>query len=250
MRTITTGGQSAPYIVNLPAGYDPNTPQPLGFAFNGFSRTYTQCANEGDCPGFKELKAVTVFPESFGQGWETPASGLAANIQLFLDLLALVKNEYCVDENRIFIAGVSSGGQFVEHIACRFGDQLWASVPIAAYVDNGVNANCKGAPPQLIVHGATDRASARSEYGRLVAELYANRNGCAALSASDMAQARADMVTAFNARQEMVRCLDAASCTSNPVRYCIFSQMTYGGLTHGWPRSAGRLMTEFFSTLR
>jgi hypothetical protein len=33
------------------------------------------------------------------------------------------------------------------------------------------------------------------------------------------------------------------------VRYCISSQMTYDGLTHGWPKVGGTLIADFQSTL-
>ena len=247
-RTLMTGGRMGRFFAFLPAGYNAGTPTPLGFAFNGYGRTHVQCANEGDCPGFKGLKAITVFPQSFGEGWEDNPNPLNANLQFVQELIAHMKNEYCVDENRIFIAGVSSGGQFVEHLSCRFGDQLWAVSPIAAYVDSGVDTNCKGAPPQIVIHGVTDRATARSEYGRLVAELFAKRNACG-MAPPDLDQARTEMMAAFNAREAKVRCLDWQGCTA-PVRFCIFSQVTYAGLTHGWPRAGGMLLQEFLDTLK
>jgi hypothetical protein len=112
-RTIMTGGATAMFNVNVPAGYDPNKPMPLGFGFHGFGNG--ACGpTQGECRGFAMLPAVTVYMKSISDGWEQ-SQVLEQNITYFQDVLALMKNEYCIDESRIFIAGVSSGGQFIEH---------------------------------------------------------------------------------------------------------------------------------------
>ena len=240
-RMITAGGNTTRYIVNLPMGYEANTPQPLGFAFHGFGNNV--CT--GECVGFRDMKAITVFPKSVGAGWE--GNALANNIAVFEALVALMKTDYCVDENRIFVAGTSSGGQFTEHLACRFGDWLWQVSPVAAFVDNGSNNNCKGTPPALIIHGITDNAGMM---GQNVAEMFAKRNGCAATPPAGLAMARTEMMAAFTARRAEHRCLDWDGCTANPVRYCLSSQITYSGLTHGWPRVGAQLITEFQATLK
>jgi hypothetical protein len=45
-------------------------------------------------------------------------------------------------------------------------------------------------------------------------------------------------------------CLDWDACTANPVRYCISSQITYSGLTHGWPKVGGQLIGDFQGTIK
>jgi poly(3-hydroxybutyrate) depolymerase len=187
-----------------------------------------------------------VFPKSLSTGWE--GAPLEMNITFFQDLVALMKNEYCVDENRIFVAGTSSGGQFVEHLACRFGDWLWAVAPVAAFVDRGVDMNCKGTPPVIVIHGVTDGAG--SNNGQQVAELFARRNGCAATAPAGIAMARTDLRAAYDARRGEFRCFDWAMCTANPVRYCLFSHITYNNLTHGWPPIGGMLIGEFLTGLK
>lgn len=242
-RMIMTGNTQARFVVNVPANYDPQKPLPLGFAFHGYN--LGDCS--GGCSGYKALNAITVYPKSIGPGWEYPVNLLGPNFKFFEDMVALMKAEYCVDENRIFVAGVSSGGQFVEHLACRYGDWLWAVSPVAAYVDKGVDMACKGTPPQIIIHGVTDRAG---NYGQSVAELYARRNGCTTAPTAAIAKARMEMMAAFSAKAAEYRCVNWEGCTANPVRYCIFSQITYNNLTHGWPRVGGMLIGEFLGTLK
>jgi polyhydroxybutyrate depolymerase len=210
-RTVMTGGKMAGFIVTLPAGYDPNKPMPLGFAFHGYGLNEKTCAAGSECPGFKDLKAITVFPKSIGAGWEYPLPLLDPNVKFFEDTVALMKNEYCVDEHRIFVAGVSSGGQFVNHLSCRFGDWLWAVSPIAAYVEPAVKVGCKGAPPEIIIHGITDNLEKNAHPVR---DLYAMRNGCPTVP-PDMAKAEADMMAARAATRAEVACVNYEGCTAN-----------------------------------
>jgi poly(3-hydroxybutyrate) depolymerase len=170
----------------------------------------------------------------------------AANITFFTDVLAVMKSDYCIDENRIFIAGVSSGGQFIEYLTCQFGDQLWQVTAVSAAVVNGTN--CKGTPPVLVIHGVTDMAG---NYGQGVAEMYARRNGCSNMPPAMLAATYTELRADFNAmpRVETHKCLDWDNCTIAPVRICLHSQMTYGGLTHGWPRVGGQLIGEFQARL-
>ncbi len=243
-RTIMTGGQSAMYNVNLPADYDASKPMPLGFGFHGFGNG--ACGPmQGECRGFAMLPAVTVYMKSISDGWEQ-AAVLEQNITYFQDVLAVMKNEYCIDESRIFVAGVSSGGQFIEHLTCRFGDTLWQTTAVSASVVNAANNNCKGTPPALIIHGVTDQAG---NYGQGVAEMFAKRNGCSASVPAGLAKAKTDMQAAFEAKQAEHVCLDWDACTKSPVQFCISSQITYDGLTHGWPQVGGTLIGDFQSKL-
>jgi len=244
-RTIMTGGQTATFNVNLPANYDATKPMPLGFGFHGFGNP--ACGpTGGECQGFAMLPAVTVYMKSISAGWEQ-AAVLEQNITFWQDVLALMKNEYCIDENRIFVAGVSSGGQFIEYLTCRFGDSLWQTTAVSASVVNAANMNCKGTPPVLVIHGVTDMAG---NYGQDVAAMFAKRNGCSATPPAGLTQAKTDMMTAFNAQQAQHVCLDWDACTSNPVRFCISSQITYNGLTHGWPKVGGTLISDFQGTIK
>jgi hypothetical protein len=244
-QTIQTGGESAMYNVNLPDDYEANTPLPLGFGFHGFGNG--ACGPEqGECRGYAMLPAVTVYMKSIGEGWEQ-SDVLEKNVTYFQDVLAHMKAEYCIDESRIFIAGVSSGGQFIEHLTCRFGDTLWQVTPVSASVVNAANQSCKGTPPILVIHGVTDQAG---NYGQGVAEMFAKRNGCSDMLPAALEQNKSDMMDAFSAKAEEHRCMDWDGCSKNPVRFCISSQITYDGLTHGWPKIGGQLIGEFQNGLK
>ncbi|HEX3695504.1 MAG TPA: hypothetical protein VH374_08935 [Polyangia bacterium] len=247
-RTIMTGGMTGTYYVNLPANYDINKPMPLGFGFHGFNNQacLPGVSGGGECQGFPQLPAITVYMKSITAGWEGQPQPLGENLQYYHDVLNVMKTEYCVDEARIFIAGVSSGAQFIEHIACLDGDTLWQVTAVSGYIDGAsVNANCKGTPPVLVTQGATETGGVDVT----TPTMFAKRNGCSATPPAMYMQNLADMKAAFNMGKEDHRCMDWDGCTKNPVRYCISSQMTFGGLTHGWPKVGGMLISDFQNTL-
>jgi hypothetical protein len=243
-RTIMTGGMTGNYNVNVPANYDINKPMPLGFGFHGFGNGVCGPTG-GECQGFAMLPAITVYLKSLSAGWEGQPQPLMQNLQFYHDVLNVMKNEYCVDLARIFIAGVSSGAQFIEQIACRDGASLWQVTAVSGYVDRGADMNCMGTPAALITQGATEVGGVNV----MTPTMFAKRNGCSATPPADYAKNLADMKASFMAGKQEVRCMDWDGCTLNPVRYCISSQMTYGGLTHGWPRVGGMLIGEFQNML-
>jgi poly(3-hydroxybutyrate) depolymerase len=249
-RMITTGGKNQSFWVALPPAYDPAKPYPLGFAFHGFGLDDKTCHDGAECPGFRTdvgAKAITVFPKSISAGWEYPVVYLPQNVKYVEDLIALMKSEYCVDENRIFVSGVSSGGHFTHHLSCLLGDKLWAAIPIAAYLEPAAMMSCKGFPAQIHIRGITDSL----KKGQTARDFQATRNGCATIPAGMEAMEK-EVLDAFTMKVKppKTRCLSYDCCTMNPLRYCVFSQITYNGGTHGWPDDGGKLIAEFLDTLK
>lgn len=249
-RMIMEGTSKQSFWVALPPGYDANKPYPLGFAFHGYGLNDQTCHDGSECPGFRTevgAKAITVFPKSISPGWEYPVVYLPQNVKYVQDLIELMKNEYCVDDSKIFVSGVSSGGHFTHHLACQLGDRLWAAIPIAAYLEPAARTDCKGAPPQLHIRGITDSL----KKGQDARDFQAMRNGCptppAGLAAMEM-----EVLTAFQMKTKPPKtlCLDYEGCATSPLRYCVFSQVTYNGGTHGWPDDGGKLIADFLSKLK
>ncbi len=252
MRTIMTGGMTGTYYVNVPANYDVNKPMPLGFGFHGFGNgaCLVGAPNGGECVGFDKLPAITVYLKSLSQGWEGQPQPLAENLQFYHDVLNVMKTEYCVDQARIFIAGVSSGAQFIEHIACLDGDTLWQVTAVSGVVDQGVTMNCKGTPPVLVTQGANEPYSGDSVDVKTPI-MFATRNGCSTTPPAAYMQNKADMLAAFMMGKTEVRCMDWDACTKNPVRYCISSQATYmPTTTHGWPKAGGQWIAAVATPIR
>ena len=80
-----------------------------------------------------------------------------------------------VDEDRVFVAGTSSGAIFSNLLACRYGDQLLATAPVAGSLPE--SENCRGTPATMLIHGIDDPHVPFAE-GEAARDFYLERNGC------------------------------------------------------------------------
>lgn len=121
-----TGGRHE-VVVLVPEDYDPSTPYRVCFYLHGG-------VNQPDAPRrgdswwrrfdrFEGVDQISVFPASWrGSLWWQPSQ--IENLEAILDR---IKSIYNVDENRVFLFGVSDGGTGVYYFAMK------ASTPWAAY---------------------------------------------------------------------------------------------------------------------
>jgi polyhydroxybutyrate depolymerase len=234
--------EDAEYVVSIPAGYDPDTAYPLGFAFHGRNRTGPNC-HDGDCAGFQRVMAdhaVLVYMTSLGgTGWEGDGER-EINVEFFETLLAHVEETYCVDEKRVFVAGTSSGAHFVNVLGCRFGDRLLATAPVAGYLPE---RECVGQIPALVIHGVDDPSFSAGVEAR---DFYIERNGCEATAEPPLGPAHDSVV----ANRESHQCVAYQGCDpGKPVVWCEHSEGGYDGSTHGWPLFGGQQIWDFVQSL-
>jgi poly(3-hydroxybutyrate) depolymerase len=236
------------FIVSVPGSYDANRAYPLGFAFHGYGRTHANC-QENDCAGFQSVmgdEAVLVYLKSFTMGW-TQDDVIDENAQFFADALAVMKSEYCIDENAVFVAGTSSGATFSNVLACRYGDELLATAPVAGGLPE--RTGCEGNVAALVIHGIDDTAVPFSA-GEEARDFYIEQNGCSATTLPDLATAHGEVRAARDQSQGIHRCVDYQGCDAmHPVRWCEHSEGGYDNSTHGWPLVGGQLIWDFVSSL-
>src|SRR4029450_8438553 len=97
-------------ILTFPDAYDGSTPMPLVFGFNGAGRTNTQfrTADAKTSGTDLEKKFVMAYLGSTGNGW-----GLGTDRPKLDAAFDMIKNSYCIDTNRVFVTGHSSGAQMI-----------------------------------------------------------------------------------------------------------------------------------------
>ena len=239
--TIDVGGETGDYVISIPASYDPAHPYPLGFAFHGAGRTGPQC-QAGDCAGFQSVMeddAVLVYMTSIaGPSW---GDDFDQNSAFFEAVLDHVLASYCIDVDRVFAAGTSSGAHFSNLVGCRFGDRLLAISPVAGYLpqDDG----CVGDVAALVIHGYADPSFPSGEVAR---DFWREKNGCSADTIPTIAEVHASVV----ATDESNACAVYQGCNPGlPVTWCEHSEGGYDGSTHGWPLVGGQLIWDFVSAL-
>ncbi|KAI1762702.1 carbohydrate esterase family 1 protein [Hypoxylon sp. FL1150] len=167
-RGLTSSGRIRTYSVHLPSNYTESTPYPAVIGFHGSSSIglFFEADTKLSEDRFSANK-IMVYPDGVGGAWagaNYSEVSVDEDLQFVTDLLADFRGEFCVDDSRIYATGMSSGGGFVNTIACNaaVGGEFAAFAPASGsfYTDNDdLHANCAPARsplPILEVHGGSD----------------------------------------------------------------------------------------------
>ncbi|CZT19231.1 uncharacterized protein RCC_05077 [Ramularia collo-cygni] len=161
------------YTIYVPENYDADHKYPLILDYHGAKGDANgQHKNSQYDLSSRGKQYVVVYPngkvdkDGEDQAWggapytnTTPAEDL----QFTQDLVTHIKEQYCIDTNRIYASGKSNGGGFVDTLACsNTGDQFaaFAMAAPALYTDDNSTAYLKLCPKKraiLEVHGAKDK---------------------------------------------------------------------------------------------
>lgn len=75
------------------------------------------------------------------------------------NVLEIMREEYDIDENRIYLIGISTGGAGAFHLGVKYASN-WAAIaaiaPVAFYLQPSMLAPVKDALPVIIVQGDAD----------------------------------------------------------------------------------------------
>ncbi len=256
-RQMAVAARTGLYIVSLPPNYSPDKAYPLGFGFHGRNRNHKNC-QEGDCAGFQSVmggEAVLVYMQSLREPLNNAMGGWEAqnerddNSKFFENVLAELKANYCIDEQRVFVAGSSSGASFSNLLGCRYGDQLLAVGPVSGALPE--SQNCKGAPAAIVIHGIDDPHVTFAS-GVAARTNYATRSTCTDTTLPPIAGMHADIRAKRDAQPSVEDdgCVDYQGCAAaSPLRWCEHSFGGYDGSTHGWPPTGGKLIWDFVKAL-
>lgn len=225
------GEIETPYLLTLPAGYDGSKPVPLVFAFHGRARSHELLHDVDGSHLAEQLGSqyAVAYVKSVGQGFDRPRER-SDNLQLFDALYAHLLSSYCIDSERVFAIGHSSGAEFSELLACERSPLLRGVAAVAGAL---VLPECPGRSAALMVHGEHDAVVSVSR-GRYALDHFLHANGCSQQS-SPVGSAG---------------CVHYAGCEpSLPVEWCEHGEPTYENTNHGWPSFASAEIARFLGTL-
>ncbi len=153
-----------PYALYVPRSYDPKKAWPLLVTLHGAMSNHLlnrrRAFGLGNRPGESDYEAIrnedVAFPDvdfivlaPYGRGEVAGYNGLAE--QDVWRALADVKRAYNVDEDRVYLTGLSMGGGGTWHLGLRYPDRFAALVPVCAVGDLSLFPFTQGL-------GAEDRA--------------------------------------------------------------------------------------------
>ena len=171
-------GETIPYALFVPSGYDPASPSPLMVSLHGAGRQYDWLMNyAGFLDQAEQHGYVVVTPLGYtrrgGYGYrgDTERDGRAE--QDVMNVFGMVTEELNIDENRIYLWGHSMGGAGTYYLGSRYPD-IWAGLAavaggsmISGYVDEEAIRHI----PFLVIQGSDDRtvpaAGARESVARM-----------------------------------------------------------------------------------
>ncbi len=169
--TFVHAGRTRTYVLHVPSGYDPTRRTPLLMTFHGQGSyglqqlLYSDVRALADREGFIVVAPDTAYPEE--SRWQTDAAlgEIPAGTSTVDDLgfvgrlLTRLEAGLCVDEDRVFATGISSGGFMVSALACRMPNRIAAVASVAGTVYFEDPAVCRSARPVpvLAFHGSADR---------------------------------------------------------------------------------------------
>ncbi|OAQ90639.1 carbohydrate esterase family 1 [Purpureocillium lilacinum] len=164
--SFESSGGTRTYRIHLPSSYKVGSPMPLLIAYHGSGNNPT--AFERETRFSDEIinpNMITVYPAGVNKNWQGPtyATPGVSDKVFTTDLVNRIKNNYCVDEARVYGTGHSNGAGFLGTLACspEHGGQFAAFAPIsgAFYTDVSGDENChpsRSPIPMFEVHGTAD----------------------------------------------------------------------------------------------
>jgi poly(3-hydroxybutyrate) depolymerase len=266
--TIDVNGTSREYVLELPTGYDGNTPQPVLFAFHGTTSNGQQFIGNyyGGVRKAAAGRVILVAPSGLvrnGQtGWVGSGGIEQVDIDFFDALVAQLRANYCVDPGRIFSMGHSAGAMMSNQLGCVRSDVLRGVGPFAGAgpMEYG-GTKCGGKVAAFIGHNPKEGDPTEcakfdggvcpwvvkwATTGWPTTQFWIKKNGCTPPDAMPTEAFPGDSKTG-----NPLPCQTLAGCDpSYPLTLCLYDYSSQWDGPHAFPVEWGaKAVTDFFLAL-
>lgn len=238
-------------LVGVPPGYTGKDPVPVVIAFHAAGNDNTSIQNTFKSSDLAK-KYLMVYPNSTSAttsnktGWS-----IQADKTRYTEVQAAILSQACVDENRIYATGHSSGAQFVVSLLCSGDAAFDAVAPVASSVYCQKWKN--GPVPSLIIHGVKDEE--RTKYnlndgdGKKDLQPYLTSNMCQMTTTPFTPDvSKCTNIKGVDGKAFDPGCVEFAGC-SVKTRWCNHNDPNYGTTNHGIPCFGVRAIYDFFESL-
>lgn len=247
--SIVVGSVKRDYLIYLPSSLDKADKLPIILAFHGGKTTPQRLATTSNLQQYAaQGKAIVVFPSGINRGWNDGSGVVNPYVDdlAFVDrLLTDLSRKYPVDQRRIYAAGISNGGFFVQYLACTIPERFAAFATVASTLSQVQADKCEKRSPIsiLMFNGTFDkfipweggqqlRGANRSLFSVLQTyRFWSALNGCTGFSRSSIQPFRR---TLFD--RTSVNHFIATGCS--PTSAVELFEIVGGG--HTWPGGIGQ----------
>jgi predicted peptidase len=171
---VKAQGRSMPYVVYLPPNYSPEKEWPVILFLHG--------AGEGGGDGLKQVgvgigpqlrlrperfPCLVVMPQTYTGSWSLLSGNLA------LQAMDEVVEKYHGDRNRLYLTGLSLGGNGTWVLASAYPERFAAILPICGWGNPAAMAPKLASLPIWVFHGAADSTVSVQNSRAMVAAIQA-----------------------------------------------------------------------------
>lgn len=239
--TVTVNGMERTFLLTAPRNYVSHDPSPLIVAFHGRTNSNEQVRGYFGLDKRAD-EFFIVYPAGISNGkgafsWADSGDTLSKtrDIAFFDAIVKTMADAYCIDMDRIFVAGHSLGAWMANTVACMRGGIVRASATVGG---SSVPADCTGPSAALIINNPKDPSSSHTA-AVAMRDLRIRENGCSTVS--DDVEPRS------------LLCQEARSCIAGDVVFCphhIDKDRRGVYYPHQWPDGAADAIVGFFRTMR
>jgi poly(3-hydroxybutyrate) depolymerase len=221
------------HIYTFPATYDGEKPFPLFIGMHAAGNPIDQIRNLTNGSEL-ETNYVRAFPKSAGNEWNYQ-NDLNKVVGMYEDLI----ENYCIDENRIFSAGHSSGAQMIVQILTHADAAeripFKAVAPVAASNYGAITR------PVAVMYIQGKNDNQRNSDGAEVVARFTAANSC-----STMTMPYAGVAGCSSSGTTVnPGCVVYQDC-DEPTVWCSHNDPQYSNTNHGWPCFATDAIYDFF----
>lgn len=175
-------GRDRSFNINVSPDYSNNAGAAVIFNFHGNGGTSEGSAETGFQYAVAEMHdhAISVFPqgiwwENFGVGWEESCGGY--DMIFFDNMLNYLNDNYCINSDKIFVSGMSWGGDMTNALACCRGDKIKSIAPASG--PELINSSCPTSkwPITWMRYGTSDGAYSQNLF-ESTRQFYIQKLGC------------------------------------------------------------------------
>lgn len=238
LTSISVRGIDRTFLLTVPRGYMSQEAAPLILAFHGRTNSNEQVRSYMglDRAATDYLIAYPSAVKNTNGTFSWTASQDSADLAFVDTLIETLAGSYCIDMNRIFVAGHSLGAWFSNSVACLRGGVVRASGTVGG---DSIYTSCAGPSASLMINNPHDALSPFGAAER-IRDMRLSENGCQPVSESSQPDA--------------LKCRTYSACDGgNIVQWCpheIDHDNRGVYYPHHWPREAGPTIVKFFEGLK